>query len=515
MRGLAREAATALGVGFPRRRRLGDAARRPTARAYPVIVDDPAGCDQFSARAVTGLDPAAPSPAWMQHRLRAAGMRSISLVVDVTNYVMLETGQPLHAFDRARLAGALGVRRARPGEKLDHPRRRRPRARSRRPGRHRRHRRRRAGRGDGRRVDRDRRRRPPTSCSRRRTGTRPRSPGPSAGTGCRARRPSGSSAASIRRSPASRCSAASTCWSSTARATPSTGYTVVGAGPAPVEIEFPVARAGQLAGMADRAPTTVERRLIEVGCALADPGADVLTVRPPSWRPDLRMPADLVEEVVRLEGYDKIPSALPTPPPGRGLTGAQQLRRAVSRALAAAGCTEVLTYPFVAPDDPRRVRARAPTTRAGGPPGWSIRCRTPSPSCARRCCRGCWPACCATSAAAIATSRCSRWAWSTCPSADLPPVPRPGVAHRPSDAEIAALNAAVPDQPRHVAVVFHGDVDRAGWWGAGRARDLGRRRSRRPASSRAAARAELEVRPADAARRGIRAGAPRCCSTAS
>ena len=90
---------------------------------------------------------------------------------------------------------------------------------------------------------------------------------------------------------------------------------------------------------------------------------DLLVVTPPTWRSDLTDPADLVEEVVRLEGYDRIPSTLPSAPPGRGLTEAQKLRRAVSRAVAASGYTEVLTTPFVpasvhevlgwAGDDPR------------------------------------------------------------------------------------------------------------------------------------------------------------------
>ena len=94
------------------------------------------------------------------------------------------------------------------------------------------------------------------------------------------------------------------------------GFTVVGSGPAPVEIQLRVESPGQVAGLPIDAPTVL-RRLIQVGCTVR--GADVLTVTPPSWRPDLTDPADLVEEVVRLVGYDRVPSALPTPPPGRGL----------------------------------------------------------------------------------------------------------------------------------------------------------------------------------------------------
>ncbi len=96
----------------------------PTEDGYAVRladaapIDGRAGCDRFVARVVRGIDPNRPSPQWMQRRLTEMGMRPISLAVDVTNYVMLALGQPLHAYDIATLSGAIEVRRARPGETL-------------------------------------------------------------------------------------------------------------------------------------------------------------------------------------------------------------------------------------------------------------------------------------------------------------------------------------------------------------------------------------------------------------
>lgn len=88
------------------------------AEVLPTRVEDPVGCPRLASRVVTGLDPAAETPIWLRERLRRAGMRPISPAVDVTNYVMLETGQPMHAYDRRQLDGAMVVRRATPGEQL-------------------------------------------------------------------------------------------------------------------------------------------------------------------------------------------------------------------------------------------------------------------------------------------------------------------------------------------------------------------------------------------------------------
>ena len=86
--------------------------------ARTVGVEDAQACPRFVARLIDGIDPKAPTPAWMKQRLERSGIRSISAVVDITNYVMLELGQPLHAYDDRLLDGGVVVRFAREGEKL-------------------------------------------------------------------------------------------------------------------------------------------------------------------------------------------------------------------------------------------------------------------------------------------------------------------------------------------------------------------------------------------------------------
>jgi phenylalanyl-tRNA synthetase beta chain len=85
---------------------------------FPVVLDAPAACPRYACRIVRGIDPTAETPLWMKERLRRGGIRAISPVVDVTNYVMLELGQPMHAFDLAELDREIRVRMARPGETL-------------------------------------------------------------------------------------------------------------------------------------------------------------------------------------------------------------------------------------------------------------------------------------------------------------------------------------------------------------------------------------------------------------
>jgi phenylalanyl-tRNA synthetase beta chain len=88
------------------------------ARTIEVKLEAPGDCPRYCGRFIEGIDPAAKTPLWIVERLRRCGLRSISLLVDATNYVMLELGQPLHAFDADTLRGPIGVRRARAGETL-------------------------------------------------------------------------------------------------------------------------------------------------------------------------------------------------------------------------------------------------------------------------------------------------------------------------------------------------------------------------------------------------------------
>ncbi|HMC68814.1 MAG TPA: phenylalanine--tRNA ligase subunit beta [Mycobacteriales bacterium] len=230
----------------------------------------------------------------------------------------------------------------------------------------------------------------------------------------------------------------------------------------------------RLAGI-DYTADTVRTRLVDVGCVVdrdepraQEDAAEQFVVQPPTWRPDLRRPVDLVEEVVRLEGYDALPTTLPRAPAGRGLTRAQRQRRHVGRALAAAGYAEVLSYPFVAPtigddlllpaDDPRRPTVRVanpvseeePLMRASLLPGLLT-------ALARNVGRG-FP-----DVALYEVGPVYRWA-------GVPAgMPRPPVAVRPDDDTLEALDRALPLQPLHVAVALAGRWERPGWWGAGRA----------------------------------------------
>lgn len=346
MRGVARE--TAVAYGLPLRDPALLDVPAPNAYGYPVKVSDPIGCGNFTARTVTGLRPEARSPIWMQRRLQKAGMRTVSLAVDITNYVMLELGQPLHAYDRTRIDGPIGVRRAEQGEKLVTL--------------------------DGvKRVldaqdlvitdDRG-----PIGLAGVMGGahTEIADAAEDAGTtevvieaahfdaisiARTARRHKLSSEASRRFERGVDPQAAAAAAQRTvdllvllAGGTAEAGVTEFSAPSAPHTIAMPADHPDKVAGVSYGRETVV-RRLQQVGCDVY--GQDELIVTVPSWRPDLAAPNDLAEEVIRLEGYENLPSTLPTPPSGRGLTDRQRLHRRIDRALAGAGYVEALSYPFI------------------------------------------------------------------------------------------------------------------------------------------------------------------------
>ncbi len=113
--GIARDCAAALA-----RRRLEyrvDAVPARSTEVFPVRIEAPGSCPVFASRVIRGIAAGARSPFWLRERLRRVGINSISVSVDVTNYVMTELGQPMHAYDLERLAGGIRVRMARPGER--------------------------------------------------------------------------------------------------------------------------------------------------------------------------------------------------------------------------------------------------------------------------------------------------------------------------------------------------------------------------------------------------------------
>ncbi|WP_280386638.1 phenylalanine--tRNA ligase subunit beta [Nocardia wallacei] len=469
VRGLARELACGFDLEYadPAVRSLPDADEQ----AWPVRLEPESLCTRFAVRRVTGIDPRAVSPWWLQRRLLLSGVRPISPAVDVTNYVMLELGQPLHAFDAAKLNGGLVVRRAHKGETLRTL-------------------------DDAERVldgedvviadDSG-----VISLAGIMGGATTEVSGESTdilleaatwnpvAIARTARRHKLASEASRRFErivdPELNVAAldrAATLLVEIAGGTVESELTDVRVPvPEPEPIRMDLDLADRTAGVIYPTGTSA-RRLSQVGCAVevdvSESGHGQLVVTPPSWRPDLVQPADLVEEVLRLEGLEKIPSVLPTAPAGRGFTATQRRRRAVSRALAFAGAVEVPAPMFLQEgvfdawgldaDDPRRStlrvlnpldveRAELVTTLLPGLLEVA----------ARNISRG---------ERDLAIYSIAQVVLPTGETRAVQPLP---VDRRPSDEEIATLVESLPDQPVRVAAVLTGRRDPRGPWGPGRA----------------------------------------------
>ncbi|MEU5844316.1 phenylalanine--tRNA ligase subunit beta [Rhodococcus sp. NPDC047139] len=440
--------------------------------AYPIRLEPETNATRFAARRVTGIDPKAVTPWWMQRRLLTAGVRPISPAVDVTNYVMLELGQPLHAFDAATLQGELVVRRARAGEKLTTL--------------------------DG--VERDL---DPedvvitddsgvislagimggatTEVSDTTTdvlleaatwdplavfrGNRRHKLSSEAGKRFERTVDPAVARAALDRAASLLVEIAG------GRVEPTLTDIVV-----PTEtptIRMDIDLPDRIAGVA-YPNGTAARRLNQIGCTVevgvGEDGHGQLVVTPPTWRPDLRQPADLVEEVLRLEGLEQIPSVLPTAPAGRGLTSAQRRRRSVSRALAHDGYAEVLAPVFLPAgvfdiwgldaDDPRRVTTKVLNPLEADRPELAT---TLLPGLleilGRNVSRG------QRDLSLYAIAQVVQ------PTAETTAVEALPVDRRPTDDEIAQLIGSLPSQPVHVGGVLSGLREPAGPWGPGRAAD--------------------------------------------
>ncbi|QGK70596.1 phenylalanine--tRNA ligase subunit beta [Allosaccharopolyspora coralli] len=470
VRGLARELSNAFDVPF------GDPGNRPVPEdereSRPVRIDDPSACSRFVFRRVSGVDPTSPTPWWMRRRLSLAGIRSISLAVDVTNYVMLELGQPLHAWDATKLSGGVTVRRAAPGEKLTT-------------------------------LDDVQRSLDPDDiviCD---------DSGPVSLAGVmggatteigdgttdvlleaanwdpktiarmlrRHKLPSEAGKRFERTvDPAVAPAAAELAAQLLVRygeATIEPGRTDVGEWSAPPPVTMPLALPDKVAGVRYERGVTA-RRLTQIGCRIevstSDSGIGLVTASPPSWRPDLGQPADLVEEVLRLEGYHTIPSVLPPAPAGRGLTPAQRRKRAVSRALAHDGYVEVLPFPFTGTEELGKLGLTEDDERRR-----DVSLVNPLESDRALMATTLLPGLIEAVQRNVARGQRDLGVFHigqvVLPAEQRAAVPDVGVADRPSAQELAALQASLPEQPTHVGAVLVGQRERAGWWGTGREAD--------------------------------------------
>ncbi|MGR2754040.1 phenylalanine--tRNA ligase subunit beta [Agromyces arachidis] len=460
IRGVAREYAHATGAVF-RDPAEQVAAADAAADAFPVEIRDDApirgrvGSSVFATRIVRGIDPTRPTPAWMVARLKLAGIRSLSLPVDITNYVMLELGQPIHGYDLDALQGGIVVRRAQPGETLEtldgkvrtlHP--------------------------EDLLITDDRgaiglagvmggadteigettrnvlieaANFDPVSIAR--TARRHKLPSEASKRFERGVDPAIAGAAAAR---------VAQLLVDLAGGTADETGSLIHAAPEREAILLPDGYVTQLIG--------VEYTDDEVHDALAEIGGRVervdhgFAVVPPTWRPDLTAKADLAEEVARLLGYDRIPSVLPVAPPGRGLTRAQRVRRGVADALAAAGSTEVLAFPFVAEPD------NAVYGSVDGSPVASVKLANALDASAPYLRRSLLPG-----LIGVARRNLSRGLTDLDVfELGLVFLPESGRAYgaaelpigweRPSEAVLDELNAGIPAQPRHIGVLITGDL---------------------------------------------------------
>lgn len=463
MRGLSREIASAFNLKFVDP--VGEASDASSS-LIDIELREETKAIRFGLRKVTGIDPNAKSPFWMQRILMLSGQRPVNLATDVTNYIMFFLGQPMHAFDANKVAGSLVVRNAQAGEKfetLDH-------------------------------VKRELFAEDVVICDD--TGIQSMA-GVMGGTTSEisddttdvyfesatwdpitvartSRRHKLSSEASRRFErgvdPAIveySLDLACELLVQYGGGHVEEGRTLVGDIPDAPVVAMEVSKPSRYAGV-EYSQETITARLEEVGCTVSafDNGKS-LDVTVPSWRTDIGADVDLVEEILRLEGLEAIPSILPIPTIGaRGLSPAQKRRRAIGHGLAYAGYAEVIPSPFIdaevfntweldADDDRRNVVKVQNPLEADKNVLSSTLLPNMLDAIARNVARG------RTDVSLFGVQQVAfKRAEST---------PMPDVAKRPSDEELDQLVNTLPAQPLHVATVGAGNLEFEGPWGEGRA----------------------------------------------
>ena len=365
IRGIAREVAVALDLPYiDPAEQVNNLKLTDSGTGIAASIEDKDSASVFYLRTLSNFDPRATSPLWMRRRIEKMGMRSISLVVDVTNYVMLELGQPLHAFDRAKIQGSLTLRKAGSVQKfttLDGQERTLT--------------------AEDLMVCDDAR---PLALAGTMGGLESEITDSTTDIALEAvrfnpiyvaknsRRHKLSSEASRRLErgvdPAlAEISSARFVQLLTAHS--SAKYVATSIAGAPVFPGAFVLDSDYVSRTLGVALTSAEiaTRLRSIGCTVDEKS---FLVTPPTWRSDLVAPADLVEEVARLIGYDKIPSILPPRPLHASLTPTQRRRRAIATFLADRGFAEVQTFPFTNQatiDEMGFVGERAATYRIANP----------------------------------------------------------------------------------------------------------------------------------------------------
>ena len=346
VRGLARELAGSLQVKYvdPADPKIAKKfGKNNNPKVVSVKIEDKSGADQIYIRTLDQVNVKKSTPLWMQRRIEKCGMRSISLAVDITNYVMLELGQPLHAFDAQYIMGGLRVVRAGKFTKLTT-------------------------------LDKVDRKLDPDNL----LIADAKTPLALAGTmgGLTSEVSSMTTKIALE---AAHFDPLSISRNSRSHNLSSEASRRMERNTDPALAEIASARATQLLiDLADakyvgtsQAGSPIKNRklkisqtqiskylgfpytakqvksaLLLIGCKVAGSG-DLLTVEVPTWRPDLINFADFAEEIARLNSYDLIPATLPTGKGGARLNDMQYRKRAVAISLANQGFTEVINYPFV------------------------------------------------------------------------------------------------------------------------------------------------------------------------